>query len=217
MPHDHPSRRRRNSISKAEIVQAAIHVVESEGLEALTMRRIGERIGSSPMAAYGHIADRDGLLVEMLEAVMSGMPIGSGACDPYGRVEERMVAAHDFFVDYLWVPRLLVRGDLVATSSFAFADVCMGDFIAAGMSPADALFSFGECWHLMLGELLDRHPGDLGPRPTQRERALLAMDASAYPHYSHVLQNLDPMDGPPPDRFSESIRLMLAGIRASSW
>ena len=209
-----PSRRRRNSISRAEIVRAAIDLVESEGLAALTMRRVSERIGSSTMAVYGHVADRDALLVEMLEQVYGTMPLDATAADPYGRVEERMIAAHDFFTDHLWVPRLMTRGDLLATSSLGFADRCIGDFIDAGMAPAEALFSFGECWHLMLGELLDRHPDDLGPRPTQRERVLLDMNTDAYPHYAHVLGNLDPLDGPPADRFPEAIAIMLAGINA---
>jgi AcrR family transcriptional regulator len=207
-------RRARDSLSLTEIVAAANELVQSEGLTALTIRRLAQRLGSSPMALYGHIHDRDALLVQMLEVTCSSMPYDSVAPDPYVRVEQRMIAVHDFFVDHLWIPTLMTRGDLIATSMFGFADSCMGDFIAAGMTPAQALFAFGECWHLMLGELLDRHPHDPGDRPTQRESAILAMDVIAFPNYAHVLDNLDPVEGPPVDRFADSIHFIVTGIAA---
>lgn len=208
-----PRRRRaRNSLSKEEIVAAGIAIVEEDGLTALTLRRVTERIGASTMAPYRYVADREDLLAAMLDEASRGFPVVTLDAPPAERLIARVVAVHDFLAEHLWIPQLLTEGRLVAPSTFGFADACVGDLLEAGLDPERAIFAFGTCWHLLLGELLDRHPTDLGSRPTQRERALIEMDRTAYPNYGHVLDRLDPADGPPPDRFADAITLLVGGI-----
>jgi AcrR family transcriptional regulator len=208
------TRRARNSISRDEIVAAATTLVQSSGLAALSMRRVAEQLGASTMSVYNHLRDRDELLLAMLDRALAELPYESDLADPLTRLGARMIGVHDYLAERTWIPRILVRGDLVAPSSFGFADACIADFSRLGLSATDSLFAFSACWHQMLGELLDRHPGDLGARPTQREQALRAMDTARYPHYAHVLDNLDPMDSPPADRFADDIDLLLIGIDA---
>jgi AcrR family transcriptional regulator len=57
------------SITAASIVAAAIAVADAEGLAALSMRRVATDLGAATMSLYRHVADKDDLLLQMMNAV----------------------------------------------------------------------------------------------------------------------------------------------------
>jgi len=46
----------------SDVVQAAIAIVNTEGADALTIRRVAQACGLSPMGVYRHIRDKVDLL-----------------------------------------------------------------------------------------------------------------------------------------------------------
>jgi AcrR family transcriptional regulator len=58
-------RRKRGSLSRDEIVAAALRLMDGEGESALTFSRLGEELRSSPTAVYRHFTSRN----ELLEAL----------------------------------------------------------------------------------------------------------------------------------------------------
>jgi AcrR family transcriptional regulator len=58
-------------ITRRMLTQAALRIVDSAGLDALSMRRLGVELGIDPMAAYRHIPNKGSLLDDVVEAVMS--------------------------------------------------------------------------------------------------------------------------------------------------
>ena len=61
--------RRVRSLSRHEIVAAAIKVADAEGSEAISMRRIARELNAGAMSLYWHVASKDELLDLMLDAV----------------------------------------------------------------------------------------------------------------------------------------------------
>jgi len=55
-------RRRRDPISREAIVAAAIRLLDAEGLDALSMRRIADELGTGAASLYWHVGSKDGLL-----------------------------------------------------------------------------------------------------------------------------------------------------------
>ncbi|MCX4097866.1 mycofactocin system transcriptional regulator MftR2 [Nocardia sp. alder85J] len=62
-----------NTLSEAEIVEAALRVVRTDGLEKLSMRRLSRELGVSPMAPYYYVADKRELLDLVVTAALSGV------------------------------------------------------------------------------------------------------------------------------------------------
>jgi len=56
------SSRRPSAANHSDVVQAAIAIVNTEGVDALTIRRVAQACGLSPMGVYRHIRDKDDLL-----------------------------------------------------------------------------------------------------------------------------------------------------------
>lgn len=206
--------RSHKGLTRQAVVRAALELVEDGGLERLSMRAVAARLGASPMSVYNHAADREDLLVAMLEAALADLPFIAHDADPVNRVRIRYRNAHDYLAERTWVLRVLIEGDLIAINTFVLADACIGDFLAAGLSPVDAIYSHGLAWQLMLGELLDCHPEPPKRTPTQRELALRTMDVSDYPNYALVLSVLDQNDMAPRCQFDRSLGHLLTGVVA---
>jgi AcrR family transcriptional regulator len=66
--------RRVRSLSRDEIVAAAIKVADAEGSEAISMRRIARELGAGAMSLYWHVASKDELLDLMLDTVEGEQP-----------------------------------------------------------------------------------------------------------------------------------------------
>ena len=67
------SRRRDQPLSRAELLDAALHIVDLEGLSALTMRRLADAVGVEAMSLYHHVPNKDALLDWTIERMRSEM------------------------------------------------------------------------------------------------------------------------------------------------
>ncbi len=60
----------RVTLTRGDFLRSAFEIVDSEGLSALTMRALGERMGVDPTAVYRHFPSRERLIDAMLDAVV---------------------------------------------------------------------------------------------------------------------------------------------------
>ena len=78
------------------IVAAAIQVADTEGLAALSMRRVATELGAAPMSLYRHVADKDDLVLQMMNSVFAASVLP----DPPGGWRARLeVAGRTFWAD----------------------------------------------------------------------------------------------------------------------
>jgi AcrR family transcriptional regulator len=116
----------------AKIAAAAGRLLDREGAEAVTMRRVAKAVGITPMALYRHFADRDGLLnaladsgFEELAKRLAGTALPE---DP----EKQLTIILDVFLDFgLKKPRMF---ELMFLRRREGARQFPGDF-RAGRSP----------------------------------------------------------------------------------
>lgn len=73
-------------LDRGRILTAAERIVGSEGLRALTMRRIGAELGADPTAVYRHFRNKQALLTCLAERLFDTEPI----LDPHAPWQEQM-------------------------------------------------------------------------------------------------------------------------------
>src|SRR6185437_6385691 len=61
------------SLSRERICREALALVDEEGLEALSMRRLGARLGVEAMSLYRHVRDKRDLLDALHAAVLGDL------------------------------------------------------------------------------------------------------------------------------------------------
>lgn len=65
------SARRDQPLTRAELLDAALRIVDTEGLPALTMRRLGDAVGVEAMSLYNHVPNKEALLDLTVERMRS--------------------------------------------------------------------------------------------------------------------------------------------------
>ncbi|GAA4711427.1 TetR/AcrR family transcriptional regulator [Nocardioides conyzicola] len=72
-------------LSRETVTQAAVALADTEGLEALTIRRLATDLGVTPMALYWHFKDKDALFDGIAEAVLAEvrLPEATDATAPW--------------------------------------------------------------------------------------------------------------------------------------
>ncbi|MEV7971001.1 TetR/AcrR family transcriptional regulator [Sphaerisporangium sp. NPDC088356] len=61
--------REQPSLSRGQIVRAAMELLDTEGMEALSMRKLGARLGSGATSIYWYVANKEELLELVLDEV----------------------------------------------------------------------------------------------------------------------------------------------------
>jgi AcrR family transcriptional regulator len=59
-----------SALTVARIVATAIVIADAEGLAAVSMRRVAADLGVAPMSLYRHVADKDDLVLHMLDTAL---------------------------------------------------------------------------------------------------------------------------------------------------
>src|ERR1700686_2106303 len=64
----------KESLSRARLVAEALGLVQEEGLEALSMRGLADRLHVKAASLYWHVRDRRELLELLAESILDGVP-----------------------------------------------------------------------------------------------------------------------------------------------
>jgi AcrR family transcriptional regulator len=167
-------------LSRAAIVAAAQRLVERDGVDALTMRRVADELGASPMALYRHVRGKDELLVALLDELAAAVPRPHLPPEPRERVLAASRHMRDGLAEHPWIVDVLAGGDLIAPSILWLMEEIVAGFVAAGLSSARAADGYRVIWQFTVGDLVVR-------RGVQRVAAL-----GRTPFVLGVLQSADP-------------------------
>jgi AcrR family transcriptional regulator len=72
------TKRERNKLSRERVLDATAELVRSEGIDALSMRRLAQRLDVWPMSIYTYFRDKDELLDALAESAVGGLELPSG-------------------------------------------------------------------------------------------------------------------------------------------
>ena len=130
---------RRVPLTAPEIVDAAVSIVEAEGVKALTMRRLAAELGTSTSSVYWRFADRDELLLAAADRVThelygAALTVHTGGLDWRGVLTEYGIAIRaSFRANQDLLP--LIRGRTgVTPSTLQFAEEVLRVLVEAGFS-----------------------------------------------------------------------------------
>ncbi len=70
-------------LSRGRILEAALRLVDEEGMGALSMRRLGADLGVNPMSIYHHLPGKDAVISGLVELVFSGMRVSYPEGSPW--------------------------------------------------------------------------------------------------------------------------------------
>ncbi|MFH9606349.1 TetR/AcrR family transcriptional regulator [Streptomyces sp. NPDC017448] len=172
------------------MVATARRIVEEEGVGALSMRRMAKELGSTPMALYHYVQDKDELLMLALSGTTAAFPRPELPEDP----RERMVAVaahmHAVVGRVPWVLDILALGGLTDRGALWMVEEIIDCALACGLSPARSVRAYRTIWNYVYGDLVFRRAADrLAENPPRRElfpELITEADAAELPRLTAV-------------------------------
>lgn len=139
----------REPLTRLRIVELALEIVDTEGLDALNMRRLASAAGVKPMSLYHHYSSKEGILLAVAESI-SAAALGdaafgdaalgaSSAGDWRDRVRLLFVGLYELVQAHPRALPLIGTGVLRTPSGRRWMEQLMRVLLEAGFSPDQAM------------------------------------------------------------------------------
>ncbi|WP_041843424.1 TetR/AcrR family transcriptional regulator [Actinoplanes friuliensis] len=130
----------RTRLSRESIVASAIDLADAEGLEAVTIRRLAQQHGVTPMAMYWHFNDKDSLLDGLAEHLIAGVELPEPGDGAAWDVQLRLILERflEAIRPHPAIAALAMRQILAAESGLQMAERVLGLLRQAGFSAVKA-------------------------------------------------------------------------------
>ncbi|GAA0322235.1 TetR/AcrR family transcriptional regulator [Streptomyces polychromogenes] len=139
------ARPRKPLLSRDRIVEVAGELVDAEGLDAVSTRRLAAALGVSGPSLYNHFRTKDAILEAVADAVsarvdlsMFDEPADGAAPDWRGALHAWAHSYRDALADHPNIVPVLARGPGRRPAGLRLADAVFGAMTAAGWPPAHA-------------------------------------------------------------------------------
>jgi AcrR family transcriptional regulator len=213
---DTPPARRTRGLSRERIVAAAIELVEAEGLNALSMARLAERLGCGTMSLYRHVANKDELLTFMLSTAPDPPPTPADPSDWRGALTDWAAGLWDVYHRHPWVLQTAAAGPPADPGQLAWLDAGLAALGGTGLAERDKLAAVMAILHYVRGAAaLDIEAGhvDMPGYPALLRRLL---DAERFPALAAAVAAgvFDQGDDDPQAAFRSGLGQLLDGIAA---
>ncbi|MGA9856981.1 MAG: helix-turn-helix domain-containing protein [Solirubrobacteraceae bacterium] len=162
------------------MLDAAVDLFDADGVQAVTIRRLAAVLGVSPMAIYGHVADKDELLLALVNRLAERLEHPPLPADPRAAILLRWQTLYDGLAQHAWLPELLARRRLMAGAVLGAVEDIHAALVSAGLTLAEAITGYRVMWQFTLGALLVR-AGASAEGPSVQAQLRGAPDPERYP------------------------------------
>jgi AcrR family transcriptional regulator len=199
---------------RTEIAEAALAVVDREGLDALSMRRLAAELGLGTMTLYGYFATKD----ELLDAVVARAATGSRPISVAdGPWDERLrTLARKWHANLARHPSLValrMRGPIVGPEAFRLTEVGLAALRDGGFAPEEAARAFRVLFLYVFGTATfnDREVGTA--RRRELAVSILSLPEDEFPVLSAMPAEIGASMGGD-EQFEFGLDLIIAGLAA---
>jgi TetR/AcrR family transcriptional regulator, tetracycline repressor protein len=194
------SRAPRNSLTDRRILQEALALVDETGLEGLTTRALGQRLGVDSTAVYRHFRDKDELLGALADHIMGSAnqpPVGTdGDGSLRGQLRSACLCLRGALLAHPAMTAIVVRRPPRGTNTWAATEHALGLLRQAGLSDQDTARAYQALLSYTLGHAMLEAPyAALDPEQAAAELAAsrlgqASLPANRYPNIAAVAPHL---------------------------
>lgn len=177
--------RARTTVTRDRVLAAAVALADTQGIDALTMRELGQSLGISAMALYNHIANKDDLLDALVDRVVAEIELAPPGTAWRAAMRHRAYAAHAVLVRHPWACPLLMSRMNVGPAMIRYIDWTLGCLLGAGFTHEQADRTWNALDSFIYGFTLQKLNFPLDPERYQEVAAsyLPSISAERHPHF----------------------------------
>jgi AcrR family transcriptional regulator len=125
---------RRATLTRQRVLQAAVELADREGIEAVSMRQLGQELGIEAMSLYTHVRSKEDLLDGMVETVMGEIPARRRRGHWKAALRRAILDARGVLLAHPWAPGLIETREAPGLDTLRQFDTVMGILRTGGFS-----------------------------------------------------------------------------------
>jgi AcrR family transcriptional regulator len=187
---DTPSERRA-PLTRERVLQAAVGLADREGIDALSMRRLGAELGVEAMSLYNHVAGKEDLLDGMADQVVGEIDPASDEGDWKQAIRARILSARRTMLRHPWASAVITTRTNPSPVMMKYMDSLGGMMLAGGFSVDLMHHAFHALGSRVLGfsqELFD-DSGQAG-QSAEMQAIMLNQMKAEYPAITAVVEQV---------------------------
>jgi AcrR family transcriptional regulator len=175
--------------SRSEILAAARRLIDRDGWERLTVRRLAAELGIGPTTLYHHVHDKEDLLLLLLNEYAGQIAQPSLPSDPRESIVTAATALHDALAAWPWAADVLTADGfvgLLGEPALWTVEAIVAGAVDGGCTREQGVEVFRSIWYYTVGEILVRARSqrvrEEGARRAPESSFFGQIDASRLPH-----------------------------------
>jgi AcrR family transcriptional regulator len=204
------------ALTREGIVVAAVGIMQAEGLDRVTMRRLAQELDTGPASLYVYLRNTAELHAAMLEELLGRVDLTPVAAA--GDWHERLIAVLTSYTHILFEQPGLAQSALVTRPNgpayFSLAEGILALLSAGGVPPARAAWAVDLLLHFATSTAAEQGTRERAIDADEEQDALVAalrdVPAGAFPHIAGLGAEL--MSGAGPDRLRWGFSVLINGI-----
>lgn len=131
-------RKPRETLTRERVIDAAIELADEAGMEALSMRKLAQRLGVEAMSLYNHVPGKEALIDGMVDAVVARIDVPRPGQPWRAEMERRAWSAHRVLLAHPWASLPLISRMNTGPAMLRYIDATHGCLHGAGFDHATA-------------------------------------------------------------------------------
>ena len=205
-------------LSEAAVVDAALAILQSEGLDAVTMRRVARALDTGASSLYDYVANREALLSLMLDRVIASIELEPP--DPSrwrAQLHSLLQRMHTALIAHPGIAAITLADPATTETMMALVENLLGILLAGGLDVQDAAWACDTVVLLVTGAAHEEEMRRVNvDSPEQQLDELRALFTTLPPdRFPLISAHADEMlAGDSDERFRVAIDLVVDGLVA---
>src|SRR5438309_6430213 len=177
-------------LSKDRVLRASVDLADREGMEALSMRRLGQELGVEAMSLYNHVRNKEELLNGMVDIVFSEIDLPAADADWSTAMRERAVSARQALKRHPWALGLMESRAQPGPATLRHHDAVLRNLRESGFSIEAAAHAYSLLDSYIYGFTLNEQSLPFDNSPTKIAEVagniMREMPAGEYPYLTEM-------------------------------
>jgi AcrR family transcriptional regulator len=202
-------------LTRDRVLHAAIRIADEEGLDALTMRRLGQELDVQAMSLYNHVANKEDLRQGIVELVMGEIEVPSDAADWKAALRRSAISAYEAFIRHPWACSLHNATPRISDARMLWMEGVLKTLREAGFSPNMTHHAYHALESHITGFTLwvVSMPFDSREELLDMAEKFIPQIPDQYPYViEHAKEHLEDPDPNEPSEFEFGLDLILEGL-----
>src|ERR1700716_2133466 len=124
----------RAALTRERILRAAITLADRDGIESLSMRKLGQKLGVEAMSLYNHVPNKSDLLDGMVDLVFSEIDLPPNGVGWQKAMRQRALSVRQVLLRHHWANGLMESRTAPGPANLRHHDAVLGSLRGAGLS-----------------------------------------------------------------------------------